>query len=74
MKMFLTRMGFNSKAVITGDITQIDLPKEKKPGLVDAMTVLKDIKGIRFTTFSKNDVVRHKLVMKIISAYEKHDN
>ena len=74
MKMFLTRMGFNSKAVITGDITQIDLPKEKKPGLIDAMTVLKDIKGIRFTTFSKNDVVRHKLVMKIISAYEKHDN
>ncbi len=74
MKMFLTRLGFNSKAVVTGDITQIDLPKEKKPGLVDAMTVLKDIKDIKFTLFSKNDVVRHKLVMEIISAYEKHDN
>ncbi len=74
MKMFLTRMGFNSKAVITGDITQIDLPKEKKPGLVDAMEVLKDINGIKFSTFSKHDVVRHKLVMKIISAYEKHGN
>ncbi len=74
MKMFLTRMGFNSKAVITGDITQIDLPKEKRPGLVDAIDVLGNIKGIEFIRFSKNDVVRHKLVMKIISAYEKHRN
>ncbi len=74
MKMFLTRMGFNSKAVITGDITQIDLPKEKRPGLVDAIDVLGDIKGVEFVRFSKNDVVRHKLVMKIISAYEKHGN
>ncbi len=74
MKMFLTRMGFNSKAVITGDITQIDLPKEKRPGLVDAIDVLDNIKGIEFVRFTKNDVVRHKLVMKIISAYEKHGN
>lgn len=74
MKMFLTRLGFNSKAVVTGDITQIDLPKDKNPGLIDAIKVLKGIAGIRFTHFSKNDVVRHKLVMEIISAYEKHEN
>lgn len=74
MKMFLTRMGFNSKAVITGDITQIDLPGDKRPGLVDAISILDNIKGIEFIRFSKNDVVRHKLVMKIISAYEKHGN
>lgn len=74
MKMFLTRMGFSSKAVITGDITQIDLPKEKRPGLIDAMVILENIKGIKFIKFSKHDVIRHKLVMKIISAYEKHNN
>lgn len=74
MKMFLTRMGFNSKAVITGDITQIDLPSDKRPGLVDAIDILEDVEGISFIRFSKDDVVRHRLVMKIISAYEKHGN
>lgn len=70
MKMFLTRIGFNSKAVITGDITQTDLPKEKKSGLIEAKNILQDIKGIQFVFFSKKDVVRHKLVMEIIKAYE----
>jgi phosphate starvation-inducible PhoH-like protein len=73
MKMFLTRIGFNSKAVITGDITQIDLPAGKKPGLVEASRILKGIKGMSFINFSREDVVRHKLVMKIIAAYEKAD-
>jgi len=73
MKMFLTRIGFNSKAVITGDITQVDLPSGKGSGLIEAEKILKNIKGIRFSYFSKKDVVRHKLVMKIISAYEKKD-
>jgi len=71
MKMFLTRIGFNSKSVITGDITQIDLPSSKKSGLVEAKNILSDIKGLEFTFFSKKDVVRHRLVMKIITAYEK---
>jgi phosphate starvation-inducible PhoH-like protein len=72
MKMFLTRIGFNSKAVITGDITQVDLPSGKKSGLIEAKSILQNIDGIRFVYFSKKDVVRHKLVMKIISAYEKN--
>lgn len=71
MKMFLTRIGFSSRAVITGDITQIDLPKEKKSGLVEAQEILQEIKGIKFISFTKKDVVRHNLVKKIISAYEK---
>lgn len=71
MKMFLTRIGFNSKAVITGDITQIDLPSGKPSGLVEAKNILRDIDGIEFVFFSKHDVVRHRLVMKIITAYEK---
>lgn len=70
MKMFLTRIGFNSKAVITGDITQIDLPRGKSSGLVDAKNILQTIGGIKFTFFSKNDVIRHRLVQKIIQAYE----
>ncbi len=70
MKMFLTRIGFNSKAVITGDITQSDLPRDRASGLVDAMNILSGIEGIRFINFSKQDVVRHKLVQKIINAYE----
>jgi phosphate starvation-inducible PhoH-like protein len=70
MKMLLTRIGFNSKAVITGDITQIDLPTGKPSGLVEAKSILQDIEGIAFVFFSKNDVVRHKLVQKIINAYE----
>ncbi|MBW1988960.1 MAG: PhoH family protein [Deltaproteobacteria bacterium] len=70
MKMFLTRIGFDSKAVITGDITQIDLPKTKHSGLVEANDILQDIEGIRFVYFSKSDVVRHRLVQEIIQAYE----
>lgn len=73
MKMFLTRIGYGSKAVITGDITQVDLPRGKKSGLVSASNILKDIKGIEFMTFGKKDVVRHPLVQRIIEAYEKDD-
>jgi len=70
MKMFLTRIGFNSKAVITGDITQVDIPVEKTSGLIEAKKILQDIDGIKFVFFSKTDVVRHRLVQKIIKAYE----
>lgn len=73
MKMFLTRMGFGSKVVITGDITQIDLPIGKISGLSKAETILKDIPGIDFVYLTKEDVVRHKLVQKIIEAYEIHE-
>ena len=73
MKMFLTRLGFSSKAVITGDITQIDLPSAKVSGLVEAKDILNAIKGIRFVYFSKKDVVRHQLVQDIIKAYEDLD-
>jgi phosphate starvation-inducible PhoH-like protein len=73
MKMFLTRIGFNSKAVITGDITQSDLPKNRASGLVEAKKLLAGIEGIGFVFFSKNDVVRHKLVQKIIDAYERNE-
>jgi phosphate starvation-inducible protein PhoH and related proteins len=71
MKMFLTRIGFNSKAVITGDITQIDLPAEKASGLVETKNILQDIEGIKFVFFTKRDVVRHRLVQEIIRAYEE---
>jgi phosphate starvation-inducible PhoH-like protein len=71
MKMFLTRIGFNSKAVITGDITQIDLPAEKASGLVETKNILQGIDGIKFVFFTKKDVVRHKLVQEIIRAYEE---
>ena len=71
IKMFLTRLGFNSKMVITGDITQIDLPDAQKSGLIDAMKVLKNIDDIGIIRFSEKDVVRHKLVQDIIKAYEK---
>ena len=70
MKMFLTRIGFNSKAVVTGDITQIDLPTAKSSGLVEAGNILTTITGLRFIHFSKQDVVRHRLVQDIINAYE----
>jgi len=73
MKMFLTRLGFDSKAVITGDITQIDLPGGKKSGLVEASHILKNIKGIGFCTFTDIDVVRHPLVQQIIRAYAKKE-
>lgn len=72
MKMFLTRIGFGSKAVITGDVTQIDLPTGKRSGLVEAERVLANIEGIEFIYFSDKDVVRHKLVQMIIKAYETH--
>ncbi len=71
MKMFLTRLGFGSKTVITGDITQIDLGRDQNSGLIEAMNILSGIKGIEFVNFSKTDVIRHPLVMKIIDAYEK---
>ncbi|MES2324721.1 MAG: PhoH family protein [Pseudomonadota bacterium] len=70
MKMFLTRIGFGSKAVVTGDVTQVDLHKTQKSGLIDAVTVLKDVRGIAFTQFSSVDVVRHPLVARIVDAYE----
>jgi len=73
MKMFLTRIGFNSKAVITGDITQVDLPPERTSGLIETKNILQGIKGIQFVFFSKQDVVRHKLVQEIIRAYEELD-
>jgi phosphate starvation-inducible PhoH-like protein len=71
MKMFLTRIGFSSKAVITGDITQIDLPSDRTSGLIESKNILQDINGIKFVFFSKKDVVRHKLVQEIIRAYEE---
>jgi phosphate starvation-inducible PhoH-like protein len=71
MKMFLTRIGFGSKAVVTGDVTQVDLHKTQRSGLVDAMHVLKDVRGIAFTQFSSADVVRHPMVARIVDAYEK---
>lgn len=74
MKMFLTRLGFNSKMVVTGDITQIDLPDGKKSGLVDAVKILKNVNDIDIVRFSERDVVRHKLVQDIIKAYEKHED
>ncbi|MDH3981232.1 MAG: PhoH family protein [Gammaproteobacteria bacterium] len=73
MKMFLTRIGFGSTAVVTGDITQIDLPKHTESGLRQVIDVLKDSKGISFSFFSSQDVVRHPLVQRIINAYENHD-
>jgi len=70
MKMFVTRMGFNSKTVITGDITQIDLPDTRKSGLLEAMAVLKNVDGLSFNFFSEEDVVRHHLVQRIVRAYD----
>jgi len=74
MKMFLTRIGFNSRAVITGDVTQIDLSNHRDSGLIHATEVLKDVKGISFSTFRPSDVVRHPLVQSIVEAYESHNN
>lgn len=73
MKMFLTRLGFHSKAVITGDITQIDLPVNKGSGLVLVRNILKNVEGVKFVEFSEKDVIRHPLVQKIIKAYEKYE-
>src|SRR5271167_415622 len=72
MKMFVTRLGFNSKAVITGDITQIDLPNSNRSGLVEAMDILKNVEGLSFCYFDDGDVVRHHLVQRIVRAYDQH--
>src|SRR6059058_5223924 len=74
MKMFLTRLGFNSKAVITGDITQVDLPSGRRSGLIEAIEVVGKVEGISFVYFTERDVVRHSLVQRIIRAYEEYDN
>jgi phosphate starvation-inducible PhoH-like protein len=74
MKMFLTRLGFGSKAVITGDVTQIDLPTGRPSGLIEAMKVVNDIEGISFIYFDERDVVRHRLVQQIVKAYEAYTN
>lgn len=73
MKMYLTRLGFNSKTVITGDVTQIDLPAGKLSGLIEAEKILNDIEGIKVIYFSEKDVVRHKLVQEIVKAYERYE-
>ncbi len=73
MKMFLTRLGYSSRAVVTGDVTQIDLPEKKQSGLIEAYNILQGIKGIAFIKFTKKDVVRHRLVKRIIQAYERLD-
>lgn len=74
MKMFLTRIGFGSKAVITGDVTQIDLPRGQKSGLIQAQHVLRQVQGLGFTYFTSQDVVRHPLVARIVDAYERFEN
>ncbi|MBW8810574.1 MAG: PhoH family protein, partial [Lysobacter sp.] len=73
MKMFLTRIGYGSTAVVTGDMTQGDLPKHTKSGLKDALEVLRNVNGISFTFFEAKDVVRHPLVARIVSAYDARD-
>ncbi len=73
MKMFLTRIGFGSRAVVTGDITQIDLPSGQLSGLKNATEVLDDVDGVAFTYFTRKDVVRHELVQRIVKAYEDSD-
>jgi phosphate starvation-inducible PhoH-like protein len=72
MKMFVTRLGFNSKAVITGDVTQIDLPNARRSGLLEAIDVLKNVDGLAFVHFDEGDVVRHHLVQRIVRAYDEH--
>lgn len=74
MKMFLTRLGFGSKAVVTGDITQVDLPNDKASGLIKVQHILNDIKGLEFVYLTQQDVVRHSLVQKIIDAYDRYEN
>lgn len=73
IRMFLTRMGWNTKMIITGDMTQIDLPKGQKSGLTEALEILKDVEGIGFVQLGHKDIVRHKLVTRIVNAYEAHD-
>jgi phosphate starvation-inducible PhoH-like protein len=71
MKMFLTRIGFGAKAVVTGDLTQVDLARGQRSGLKEARAVLADVRGIAFTEFNKDDVVRHPLVARIVEAYDR---
>ena len=73
MKMFLTRLGFGSKAVITGDVTQVDLPTGRPSGLIEVQRILKGVKGIRFSYFTERDVVRHRLVQDIVRAYDRDE-
>ena len=73
MKMFLTRIGFGSTVVVTGDVTQIDLPRGQKSGLRHVIDVLKDVEGISFTFFNPKDVVRHQLVQRIVTAYDAYE-
>jgi phosphate starvation-inducible PhoH-like protein len=72
MKMFLTRLGFNSRMVVTGDITQIDLPTDQRSGLIAVSDILSDVQDISFVRFGGEDVVRHKLVQRIVAAYDEH--
>ena len=72
MQMFLTRLGFGSKMVVTGDVTQVDLPREQASGLIQVRDILRSLDGIAFITFSNKDVVRHKLVQRIVEAYREH--
>ena len=72
MKMFVTRLGFDSKAVITGDVTQIDLPTARRSGLIEAVDILQGVNGLAFVHFDESDVVRHHLVQRIIRAYDEH--
>lgn len=73
LRMFLTRMGWNTKMVITGDMTQIDLPRGQRSGLAESLEILKDVEGIGFVSLEQKDIVRHKLVTRIVNAYESHD-
>ena len=73
IRMFLTRMGWNTKMIITGDMTQIDLPRGQKSGLIESMEILKHVEGISFVPLDQKDIVRHKLVTRIVNAYESHD-
>lgn len=73
MKMFLTRLGMNAKMIVTGDMTQIDLPAQQISGLVQAVRILSRVKGVGRVEFNKKDIVRHKLVQRIVEAYEQHD-
>ena len=73
IRMFLTRMGWNTKMIITGDMTQIDLPREQKSGLIESLKILSDIEGISVIELNKKDIVRHKLVTRIVNAYEAYD-
>ena len=74
MKMFLTRLGFGSRMVVTGDVTQVDLPRDQKSGLLVVGDILNDIEGVEFVRFGGDDVVRHKLVQRIVEAYDAHDS